>query len=483
MKKLILTVSLGIVCTFYSEAQNDIDAMRYSQLTFGGTARFGGMAGSMSALGGDISTLSFNPAGVGVFRKTELSVSPSLFSQSTTSTYNGISSKDTKLNVNLGNIGLVAAIPLKSDKNGGWEYFNFAIGYNRTNNFNNRISIKGDNKTSSLLDTYVAAANGTDPSMFDGFSTNLAYQAYLINPVSITDTSHYNHVIAHYGETQKKSVTSSGSMGETVINAGTNYKSKLFLGATIGIVNVKYVETSQYQEEDTRDTIAGFKSFSFNQNLTTQGNGFNFKLGAIVKPLDWLNIGLAVHSPTVLNLKDAYSSSMFSDLDNTRDTSTTYSPKGSFNYKVTTPFRALASLGFIINKMALINVEYEYVDYSYAHLSSSPMVFTDVNAAILSKYTSTGNLRAGAEIRFDPFAVRLGYALYGSPFKDGENKNANRSSYTTGVGYRYKHFFMDLAFVYTTFSEYNYLYDSPSLNAVKSKYSSSSFMTTVGVKF
>ncbi|HSH66758.1 MAG TPA: hypothetical protein VLB84_13425, partial [Bacteroidia bacterium] len=60
---------MGLLCTLHSYSQNDIDAMRYSQLTFGGTARFNSMAGSMGALGGDISTLSFNPAGIGIFRK------------------------------------------------------------------------------------------------------------------------------------------------------------------------------------------------------------------------------------------------------------------------------------------------------------------------------------------------------------------------------------------------------------------------------
>jgi hypothetical protein len=88
MKKYIFISGMGLFCAFSSLAQNDVDAMRYSQLTFGGTARFASMAGSMGALGGDISTLSFNPAGIALFRKTELSITPSFFSQTTTSTYN-----------------------------------------------------------------------------------------------------------------------------------------------------------------------------------------------------------------------------------------------------------------------------------------------------------------------------------------------------------------------------------------------------------
>ena len=39
---------------------------------YGGTARFMSMGGAFTALGGDISTLSQNPAGIGVFRTSEM---------------------------------------------------------------------------------------------------------------------------------------------------------------------------------------------------------------------------------------------------------------------------------------------------------------------------------------------------------------------------------------------------------------------------
>src|SRR3989344_3224278 len=239
MKKQILITGIGLLSVFSLKSQNDIDAMRYSQITFGGTARFASMAGSMGALGGDISTLSFNPAGIAIFKKTELSISTAIFSQTTSSVYKANTSSDSKLNFNLGNIGLVASINLMNDKNtSGWENINFGFGYNRTNNFHNRMDIQGDSKSSSLLDAFVENANGNDPNNFDLFSTDLAWQTYLINP----DTSgiyQYVHVVPNYGIKQKKLVETSGSMGETVISFGGNYKSKLYLGGTFGIVRVR----------------------------------------------------------------------------------------------------------------------------------------------------------------------------------------------------------------------------------------------------
>jgi long-subunit fatty acid transport protein len=481
MKKRKILTGIGVLYVFFSLAQNDIDAMRYSQLTFGGTARFASMAGSMSALGGDISTLSFNPAGIAVFKKTELTISPSIFSERTSSTYKGAEQVDGKLNFNLGNIGLVASKNLKENPS-GWQNINFGFGYNRTNNFHARSTVQGYNKTSSLLDVFVANANGNVPSDFDGFSTGLAWETYLINPKDTSGSLQYNHVITNYGELQKKSVESKGSMGETVISFGGNYKNKVLLGATLGIVNARYSEESTYEEIDEKDTIKNFKSFSYTQNLDSKGRGVNLKLGVIVKPNDWLRIGAAIHTPTQLNMHDDYSSSMKSDLEGgiKYDTS---SQEGKFDYSITTPFRAIGSIGFIINKNALLNAEYEYIDYASAQLYSHPNVFSDVNSAIRSKYTSTGNFRAGGEVRFDPLAFRIGYAFYGSPFRNGNNSNASRSSYTAGIGFRDNNYFVDFAYVYTRYTEYNYLYDPALTSSVKNNYRASSFMLTLGVRF
>lgn len=482
MKKLKLIICAVLFCVISVHAQNDIDALRYSQITFGGTARFAAMAGSMGALGGDISTLSFNPAGIAIFRKTEFSISPSIFAQSTSSTYNNDNSSDKKINFNFGNIGFVTTFNLDENNNTGWESLNFGFGYNRTNSFQNRMSIQGSNKTSSLLDTYVADANGHSSSDFDLFSTDLAWKTYLINPN--TDSINYNHVLKNYGELQNKSVETSGSMGETDISFGGNYKSKVYVGGTIGIVDVRYNESSTYQEIDEKDTINNFKSFSLSQNLNTSGTGFNFKFGIIVKATDWLRIGGAIHTPTAITLSDSYNSSMKSDLDSGR-TYSANSPQGSFDYTITTPFRAIGSLGFVIDKKALLNIEYEFVDYTNMQLNSNPEVFTDVNKIIPTKYTAASNIRVGGEIRLDPLAFRLGYALYGSPFHDGENKNASRTSFTAGIGYRENNYFIDIADVYTKYTTYDFLYNPTglNLNSVKNEFVNSSFMLTFGFRF
>jgi hypothetical protein len=481
MQKRILPGVIGLLCSITSLAQNDVDAMRYSQITFGGTARFASMGGSMSALGGDFSTLSFNPAGIAVFKKTELSITPSIFSQTTSSSYNGKNSSDRKLNFNLGNIGIVTSYKVK-DTTTGWTTLNFGFGYNRTNNFHNRTDARGYNTSTSLLDVYVANANGHESSSFDGFSTGLAWTTYLINPdTSASQPNYYNHVIRNYGELQHRSSETKGSMGEIVFSFGGNYKEKLLIGATLGVIRARYEEETTYEEPDDKDTIPYFKSFKYNQSLNTEGTGVNFKVGAIVKATDWLRLGAAVHTPGVIKFADTYSSRMYSDLYTITHADT--SMDGSFNYSIVTPFRVIASAGFIINKIGLLNIEYEYLDYTNAQLYSHPNVFADVNSTIRSKYTSTGNLRVGGEVRFDPIAFRIGYALYGSPFKSGDNANAIRSSYTAGIGYRVNNFFIDFAYVRTMYTEKNYFYDPSLVKSVRNDYKASSFMVTMGVRF
>src|SRR5687768_5505014 len=105
MKKAFLLCIAALATGAGALAQNEVDALRYSQLTFGGSARFMGMSGAFGALGGDISSLSFNPAGIAVYRKNEFSFTPAFYSQSTSSLYNGTGSRELKHNFNFSHLG------------------------------------------------------------------------------------------------------------------------------------------------------------------------------------------------------------------------------------------------------------------------------------------------------------------------------------------------------------------------------------------
>ena len=475
-----------IFCSLLCVGQNEVDALRYSQNTFGGTARFVSMGGAFGALGGDVSALSFNPAAIGIYRKTELTFSPSVFTQKTTSTYNGSTVSDSKTNFNFGNGGIVLSTGSRnnqSDENKGWMNVNFGFGYNRTNNFNNRTSISGINQNSSMLDTYVGSANGLSPSSLDQFSNYLAWMTYLIDTIP-GDPTHYKSAIpAGTALQQKKSIETSGSSGETFITVGGNYGNKLYLGATVGFPHITYNETSSYDETDYRDSVkSSFKSYNYTSSVSTKGSGFNLKMGMIYRATDWFRFGLAVHTPSSFTMSDNYSSKITFIHDNGESTSSS-SPSGSFNYRLTTPMKVIGSLGFVIAKKGIVGIDYEMVDYSSATLSSTPNVFSDQNTTIRKNYKTANNLRAGIEWRVDPFSIRAGYAYYGSPYQTGINTDASRMSYSAGFGIKEDGYFIDFAYVLTQYSENYYLYDPSLVSPAKNTMRSSSFMVTLGFRY
>ena len=202
----------------------------------------------------------------------------------------------------------------------------------------------------------------------------------------------------------------------------------------------------------------------------------------IFKATDWLRFGAAVHTPTRISIQDNYSNSIASNVKEGKKTAE--SPDGNFNYFITTPFRALGSVGFVIGRRGLINADYEYVSYGKARLNSTPNVFSQINSFIQDEYKAAGNIRIGGELRIDPFTLRGGYALYGSPFTKGKNIHANRSNYTAGVGFRKNSFFIDFATVVATYKDYSFLYD-PSFNnaVVENQYLSLNFLFTFGFRF
>ena len=276
MKKLAFMTAVGMLFSLSSKGQNAEDVLRYSQTNVIGTARYSSMGGAFGALGGDFSTLSINPAGLAVFRKSELTFTPSFFNQKTIAEYNGTSRDDIKYNLNLGNIGLVA-IKLKDSGNGnGWVSTGFALGHNRINNFHSNVSIEGANAANSLLDVYLNQANTSGMlSDLDPFGAYLAFQTYLIDTIPGQPSRYFSQLPMNSDKIQRKSISTSGAMGETVLSFAGNYNNKLYLGATLGFDYIKYTQNATHEEivTDTDSSII-LKSFILNENMYTRGNGF-----------------------------------------------------------------------------------------------------------------------------------------------------------------------------------------------------------------
>lgn len=477
MKKIFLiTGFLVAAITGKLASQNEVDALRYSQIFYGGTARSVAMGGAFGTLGGDFSSLSINPAGIGIYTSKEITVTPSSNFTVVKSKYLNNFTDDLKYNFNLNNLGIVLTYAPK--KESICKGIQFGFGVNRLNNYNANIFIEGQNDVNSIADEFLAKAQGVQPRDLYDFDAKLAFNTYLID--TLGGLTNYVSPVWMGKVLQSKSMMTSGSNNELVLTLGGNLNDKLLIGGTIGFPFISYNENATYEETDRGDSVANFKKMQYNTFLSTQGSGFNFKLGVIYKITDWVRVGASFHTPSFYYMKDKWHSDMLTYFDDGNQYDSE-SPKGSFDYRLTTPLRANAGVSFIIKKMALLSAEYEFVDYRNARMRSSSHHFTDENRIIDNLYTFQSNVRAGFEIKYEMLSVRGGYTYSSNPYKDKDINDGTRHSVSGGLGLRVSKYFFDIAYSYSMFKDKNYLY-SLAPTYVLNDYGIHNVLFTFGIK-
>lgn len=494
----------GLYSVTSVSAQSDIDAIRYSQVQMAATARSLSMGNAFGALGADFSTLSMNPAGIALYRKSEFTFTPAYGSTTTESTFFGNTASDNKSNFNIGNLGFVWAYP-KKKKNSNWKNFDFGIGYNKLNSYHTRSYYQGVNPDNSLLDDYVEETNGIEydnlaEDPFAAFTSYPAWQTFLMDTLPGT-TNQYFNAIPNGGSLQRRSKETRGSTGELAISFGGNYNDKIYWGVTLGFPFISYNEDVIYEEIDPDDNITqttpgvdslyaayyNFKSFNLTNNLVTRGTGFQAKFGLIVRATDFIRLGAAIHSPGWYDMHDEYISSLYARFES--GPSEPYSsPIGIFDYSLTTPFKAIGSIALINQQMGILGFEYEFVDYTAAKLDAYDYAFFDENQTIQNTYIQGHNFRAGAEWKYNIFAFRGGIGYYGPIIKknlSSEDTDQHKFVYSGGIGVREEKYFIDLGYAYTIGNEFYrpYSLENETVEGVFSKIKDHKFLLTFGFRF
>ena len=448
---------LLILVAAVAKSQYADDALRVSQYYYQGTARSMAIGGAIGAIGADFSSASINPAGIGLYRRTEYSITPEVASTNVSSVYNGSISESSKTIFNLSNLGYVVSKPLSTGK--GWKFFQFGFGMNRLNNYNTSINMQGENRVGSKLDVYKELASGIaydELEYEDPYELYPAWYLYLIDTIPGT-YDQYNSPVENGGVLQRQNIISRGSTNEWLFTFSGNYNDKVYIGATIGMPYTRYFRESTYSEFDIADTIPNFDSWSVTESLTTSGWGINLKLGVIVKPTEWLRLGGAFHTPTYYwSMSDSWFTTTTADYGGS-DYDYYTSIVGNFDYRLSTPLRAIGSAAILIGRNAFVSFDYEFADYSKAKFSARSYGFGDVNSDIKNVYQATHNFRAGAEYRYSYFSFRGGYALYGSPYANNLN-DGKRQMISGGVGYRTREFALDFTYVHSSKNEDYYMY-------------------------
>lgn len=480
MKKILSIIFLmGIIG--FSVAQGDYEALRFSMTDYMGTARFMGAGGAFSATGGDFSVLSTNPAGIGLFKRSEVSFTPMALSFDKDQTsYNGSSTYTQNPKYVVPQCGIVIASPIRESN---WKMWQFGFGYNRIMDYNNTFRVEG--RSSSTMIAPILAQAGTTP--FEGLTGDalLAWETWLIDTISGTNDVYYSPFSGH-DVNQSALVKRSGAIDEMTFAFGGNFNDKLYIGATIGIPFLDYTETTTFREapanEESLERITHYTMTTVQQDKST---GINLKLGIIYQPVDFMRIGAAFHTPTYFaKVRDSYYRSMVSYYDNGKN-SGEYSYQNRYDFTLATPLKFNVSTSFIINKRAFIAAEYEFCDYSMAKLYANDYNFSIENNNIEQKYGIVNSVRVGGEVNVTPkFVVRAGYNFKSSPYKLVSNAyNASAHYASVGLGYRSKYMFFDLGYVLRFSKDSYWLYDDGLNTGAEIANTTHRIVATIGCKF
>lgn len=438
-----------------------------------GTARYVGMGGAMDALGADISTIGTNPAGIGLFRKSQVTGSFGLVSQQDVENF----SPGHKTNLSFDQIGFVY-----SNKYGRNSFLNFAFNYHKSRNFNQILTAAGrleDASQNKLTYTklrsgllYEMDANGLPMEGNTMITHNQIDNIYYHNLIKADDGyGYYNATGYDFNKATR------GYIGEYDLNISGNINDRVYLGLTVGIHDVHYKGYSEYAEDmvPNRDNIE-WLGVADEREIT--GTGFDVKVGAIFRPVEDspFRIGVSVATPTWYDLTTS---------------NYTYITNGSvvndngevYDFKLYTPWKFGLSLGHTIGNSLAIGAVYEYADYStmdtrvidggyydwYGYYYDESTSDKAMNRHTERTLKGVSTVKLGMEFKPDPsIAVRFGYN-YVSPmfskdgYKDGTLSSegsyyASSTDYvnwestnriTCGIGYNVGKMSFDVAYQYS----------------------------------
>lgn len=470
----------------------DIYTMSYTSHNYG-TARSMGMGNAFTALGADMVSASINPAGIGMYIKSDISLSPMMQFARTKS--DGVEfERENKDRFGLSSIGGVFTA---YEGTGSLVNLNIGVTYNRIADFNHTTSFGsiGNPYTSSIANIFCTLSN------IDGLQTNdngtmdfpdnpYYWGAVLAYKTGLTNKDAEGWFIDRIGNPynaapapeidQFTTVSSRGSIGEYGISIGMNFNDKFYAGATLGIQSVDYKRTIYYGENyfyadnlypSGEDMPYQLDYMGYSQELQLSGTGVNIKLGVTWRPIDNLRVGVAFHTPTWYSLSLRYAAEMktatYSAGNNPDGYQLdhngyfydnvgvgTWEDSGPDSWNFSSPARLMFGAAYTIANRVIISADYERDWYQSIRTGSNP-VGLDYFDHFKNNCKGSNTVRVGAEAYILPsLAVRLGY-IYNSSMLQDESIIAatpipTKSTYVTaGLGFKLNDtVYLDLAYQY-----------------------------------
>ncbi len=520
MKRRYLMFAGAWMACMVSMAQTPYMNENYMPTDLIGSARYVGMGGALGALGADLSAGSANPAALGLYRRSDASLSFSVLTQGEKPDLNA-----DKTHMSFDQMGFVVSIPIMGK---AVKFVNFGANYQKRANFNNAFI--ADNMQLGGLSQTQQMADILNNTQYSTPLADLMYNACLVNPVYIRDGQNnvqvdadnlpmYDYYNALESEWNNYDRVTEGGIAGYDFNVSMNIKDRVYLGFTLGVNDVDYYSYSTYREFGTVSngtvSIPDVENYTLYNTQHVSGYGVNVKLGAIVRPIanSPFRIGLAVETPTFYHLESYTSYSIDSPLyeDENYDVVLDQDGAGNFVYtnylpdvdlaslplKITTPWKVRVSLGHTVGTYLALGAEYEYANYgktkqgyddvnydAWGYSYGSTVHDPDMDAMHKSTLRGSHSFKFGMEMNLtDNVAFRLGYNYYSSMFKKGATLDQTGESpafgyqtttdymnkgdvniFTAGLGWRGRHFYADVAYKYRMQSGDFYAFDDTYLN-------------------
>ena len=457
--KGLITIMIFFAAILTASAQSlgyqDLGIL-FSQDDNNGSARFTAMSGAFGALGGDISAMNVNPAGISVFNNSYFSGTFNSRNANITSNYYGNSLKTQDNFFNLSHAGAV----LIFDSSYKSEWSKFAVG------FNYRI-------TKDFTNSFLARGN-SEVATFRNF------------PLDI-NTPIINYKIA---DEQFFSNSYTGEISELNIAFSSVHQKKLHVGFALNFYDLNFSQQSQL-EEFNRDENNNTLEVNLYQENSTIGGGISANAGFIYKAHQNFRFGLSYQTPTwfteiieTTNIID--NDGFFGDTeiavsnDNIVYDNTTgnYFPTQELLYRLKTPSKLTASAAFIFGKMGLLSLDYSNKNYKNIKLFNGD--FRDENQFFQNELRNTHAINIGTEWRIHQFSIRGGYKFEQDPDRLAENAN-NLKGHSLGAGYNFGSFKLDFSYSNNNKTNFYNFYSGFDVNSAELQIDNRIFTTSVTI--
>lgn len=505
MKIISIILTIIVSSSVFSQSEENYSGHPYAMMgtylnlnTTQGSARYTGTGGVISTVGGDISNLNTNPAGLGMFSRTELQITPNIQVNNVNSDFRYISGENVGLRSNndksemkftLNNIGGVFSTRRQEEK--ALRASNIAVGINRTHNFNRNIVFETrdnfdlsyakslarnlDDAYQNLSDQSVFPINGgiiADDYYDYGFRNIAAFDGQLLyyNSASNIIESPVTGTVDQVGYKKIR-----GGVNELAVAWAGNFNDKYYLGVTLGVPILNYRSEFEVKESDVGQSnsapnagVGQFVEYNMSEFDEFTGAGVNLKVGGLVKLTKALKASAYIHTPTYYEITNEYQIGMYTRYENS--TIERQSEILRDEFQIVTPFRFGGGLSYLFKKRGFIGAEYEFSDvgstlFMTANTTSENAITRSLNEYRTGKHT----LRVGGEFVLGPGRIRAGYNLMTSPFTNNviaQRGDLMMHTYTLGAGIRGDQVSLDLAFARNQFRDYNTFYETDAISEV-----------------